>query len=121
MAACDLLGHKMSFWYVRNNSSRKIYFYSTNQYPDTLLPSTKKYVIPIKPNSEYTIDIPGVGDMGKEFSKFYTKDTMLIFFFDGYIVERYDWEIIRRDYMILERRVYSKQDLIKSDWRIVYP
>ena len=117
MTACvEIEGN---LWIIENRSSPKIYFNVSDQYPDTLLPQTNKYVVPLNPNSENVDRCSRKWEI--QFSREYPKDTMTIFFFDAYTIEKTDWDIVRRDYKILERRIYSKQDLIESDWRIVYP
>ena len=116
MTTCYYFGNPHEL-VIENRSSSKIFFYISNQYPDTLLPSSSKYVISIQPNSVYCIDNP----TQKTYPGLNRKDKMFIFFFDSDTIERYDWKIIREEYKILERRTSSMQDIINSEWRIVYP
>ncbi len=43
-----------------------------------------------------------------------------IFILDAEIVKKYSWEEIRRKNLILARVYYSRQDLEKQQWQIVY-
>jgi len=116
MTTCEYFGHPHGL-VIENRSSSKISFYISNQYPDTLLPSSSKYVISIQPDSLYYIDNP----KQKPYPNLNRKGNMFIFFFDSDTIECYDWKIIREEYKILERRTSSMQDIINSEWRIVYP
>ena len=104
MTTCDYFGHPHGLA-IENRSSNKIFFFISNQYPDTSLPSSSKYIFSIQPKSGYYFEDP----RKKPYPNIFLKDEMFIFFFDADTIERYDWDIIRCDYKILERRKYSKQ------------
>ena len=48
-------------------------------------------------------------------------DNILIFFFDADTIEYYNWDVIRENYKILERRMYSWNEITNSKLGIVYP
>ena len=112
--SCD----KADYFYVENRTDALIYYLFSSEYPDTIIP-TNRDIMPIKAHSVHDNVI--LTSWERNFSKCFPKDTMFIFFFDANTIEKNDWDVVRRDYMILERRMYSKQDIIKSNWRIVYP
>ena len=116
MVGCEIIGHPHDV-YIKNNSSKKIYFYISNKYPDTSLPLKSTYVKSISPNDGYSFDNP----YRKPYPNMYSNDNILIFFIDADVFEHHDWDVIRRDDKILERRMFSKQDLINNNWIIVYP
>lgn len=88
-------------------------------YPDTTLP--EKNPIPHKFNKEYHFSF-GEGNVHENtlFALFPT-DTMSVFFFDPDTLEKYEWEIIRKDYKILVRYDLSHPDLKLLKWCIFYP
>lgn len=116
--ACTPMDREYSIL-IKNNTATPIYFYVSQRYPDTLLPQTKQYVKIIEAKNSKSLDNPHKWE--NNFSEVYPKDTLLIFFFNADTINRYDWEIIRKGYKIMERRAYSKEDLEKSNWIITYP
>ena len=115
MAGCEIFGTPMPFRVV-NRSSNKIYFYISNKYPDTSLPLTNKNVFSIKPNSGYFFEDP----RRKPYPNLYSNNDMLIFFFNADTIEHYNWDVIRNDNKILERRMFSQED-IRKNRGIFYP
>jgi hypothetical protein len=118
LLACTPMDREYSIL-IKNNTSVSIFFYVSQDYPDTLLPQTKQYVKIIETNNTKSFDNPHKWE--DDFSTIYPKDTLLIFFFNADTINRYDWETIRKGYKIMERRAYSKGDLEKSNWTITYP
>ena len=51
----------------------------------------------------------------------YENDTVMIFIFDGDVIGNVDWEIVKKDYLILQRYDLSLQDLQKLNWKVDYP
>jgi len=43
------------------------------------------------------------------------------FVLDAEVVEKYSWDSIRDNYVILKRYDFTEQDMIANDWTIVYP
>ena len=88
-------------------------------YPDTLLPTTNKYIVSeIKSGSRY------IYDSGIEWVEIYSKlpkDTMSVFIFHTDTLKKYSWEEVRTGYKILKRYDLSLEDLKKSNYTIVYP
>jgi len=111
---------KRQYIQVKNNSTQSIYFYMNNHYPDTLLPESNQFVF-IVGNGSVKQAWEVSGTLEKEFSRDFPHDTLLIFFFLSSTINNYDWETIRKDYKILERRSYSQSDLEKLNWIINYP
>ena len=114
IAACDYFGHPIDLC-ISNRSSNKIYFYVSNKYPDTSLPLKGTYVKSIQPNKGYCFD----NIFHKPYPNLRKTDKILIFFFDADTIEYYHWDVIRENYKILAKRVYSWDDIINKG--IVYP
>lgn len=104
---------------INNKYNASIYYYLNLTFPDTLLPIENKYIIKINKSSFDVLD--SEEPWSKKFSKIFPKDTLQIFFFNADTIAKYDWEYIRKNYKIMERRVYSKSDLEKNNWQINYP
>ncbi len=47
--------------------------------------------------------------------------TLSFFVLDAEVVEKYSWDSIRDNYVILKRYDYTEADMIANDWTIVYP
>jgi hypothetical protein len=45
----------------------------------------------------------------------------MIFIFDGTTMDNTDWEVVKKDYLILQRYDLSLQDFQKLNWKIYYP
>jgi hypothetical protein len=107
---------------VYNNSGRPICECMSYFYPDTLLPYERRFsLIPIY--KSMVIDLcDSACDENTAFSWLsLPADTLSFFIFDYEIIERYDWQTIRDNYMILVRYDFSHADLKKLKWNIYYP
>jgi hypothetical protein len=88
-------------------------------YPDSL-PETNKYI---------TYDIskvlrPGYEHSYSSWEKYFRTlpyDTLSLFIFHTDTLNKYSWETIRDDYLILKRYDLSLEDLQASDFTITYP
>ena len=109
MATCVM--DRAYMLYVENKSDKPIYFCLSRDYHDTVLHEKKNeylfFLRFIKAHDYTQFNNPNQWE--KDFSFYFPKDTLLIFFFRD------------KGNTILERRIYSKQDLQNSGWRIVYP
>jgi hypothetical protein len=104
---------------IENNSDSSVYFIESSTYPDTTLPQSNEYLTEIKSHNFERFGSTEPWD--EEFSNRYPKDTMILFFISSNVIKNISWDIIRINYDILERRIFSKQDLEKTDWTITYP
>jgi len=105
--------------WIKNNSNKDVYFFETNMYPDTLLPNTNINVVFLKKG-----DKEGIGSThpwDETFSAQFPSDTLLIYYFDSDTISKYSWEEIRSKHKILRKNLYSKQDLMNTNWTITYP
>ncbi len=88
-------------------------------YPDTTLPQTGRYIPKeIRPNSRFYKDS---GLKWKEVYAQLAQDTMSVFIFHTDTLNKYPWEKIRDDYMILKRYDLSLEDLERCDYLLTYP
>lgn len=117
LTSCLPVDKRYPIW-IKNNTNNGIYFF-VNNYIDTLLPQTDKYVILINANDKISIDSNQPWE--EVFSAEYPKDTLQIFYFNVDSINKYDWNTIRNEYMVMDRRVYSKTYLLNNNWTIIYP
>ncbi len=103
---------------VFNNSALNIAALLSYQYPDTTVPEnndrlgglllgTYRYFDSKKPWEKVFEELP--------------KDTLSIFFFNVDTFSTYDWQVIRKEYKVLERYDLSLQDLQNSNFSVTYP
>jgi len=114
---CDPDNRKMK---IINNSSSGIYYNDSYMYPDTTLriddnPSSLSRLL-LSPGE--TVSNPRRGSWEGVFENI---DTLMIFIFDEATVKTVPWDTIRKNYMILKRYDLSYEDLVKMEWRVVYP
>ena len=105
--------HKRYEYYMYNNADYDIFFgygfeYATYIYPDTLFDILHNYRL-IKSHS-LNVDYPGE-PLEEIISLTTPRDTVSIFYFHADTINKYPWEIIRRDYKILRRYDLSPQDI----------
>ena len=117
VSSCLPTDKRYSIW-INNNLDEEVYFVVSN-YSDTLLPQTNKYVNLINANDRMSIDSDQPWE--EVFSINYPKDTLQVFYFNVDTINEYNWDIIRDEYKIISRRVYSKEYLINNNWTITYP
>lgn len=117
VTSCLPTDKRYSIW-IKNNSDEEVYFVVSN-YSDTLLPQTNKYVNLINANDRMSIDSDQPWE--EVFSINYPKDTLQVFYFNVDTINEYNWDIIRDEYKIISRSVYSKDYLIHTNWTITYP
>lgn len=108
-------------FYLKNDGSKDIYFNIVYSYPDTLLPETLNYVFLVKAGEKQLMTASTHKLSAKEFAKYFPSDTLCIIFFSADTLNTYNWDIVRNEYKILERREYSYQDLENTSWTITYP
>ena len=126
--ACDFLEDTFfEKWYpldIQNNYNKEIFvsigcdrFWSTS-YPDTILPSTKPYLISVSPNDYVEIDS---GKKWEDIAKKQPEGKLSIYFFDSDTIEFYDWAQIKEGNKVMKRIDVSAEDLINMNWTITYP
>ena len=122
LTSCDpwfLVGDYV-LW-IENKGDSKVCFLLNYDYPDTLLPQSKKHVQTLS-TGRRTHLVCSKQEWKDSFSEHFPSDTLHIFFFDPDTINAYDWETIVSDYKVMESRVYSRQDLEDCGWNtITYP
>lgn len=102
--------------YIRNNSTKTIYFSVSQLYPDTTLKMVNspksllsRKVVPNEKGSIFAYATIGNSGIGQ------------IFIFDSDIFETEPWDSIVSNYMVLKRYQFNQLDLEKINWTITYP
>lgn len=116
-ASCEKLVDHGYIIKIQNNSNDTVQFYESYSYPDTLIDITKPRLKMVYP-SKYT-SLESKKDWDEVLVS--PKDTISIFILSKDTVDKYNWDIIRRDYNILKRYDLSFDDLEKRSWTITYP
>ncbi len=111
---------------IANKTSNKLYVYcdaTSPQVKDTIIVKTTNHrgiLEEVRAKGEYKIYIfPDSWE-----SAFQLKDTIRIFVFHADTVDKYPWEVIRKEYKILKRYDLTKKDvdIIKQNGNtLVYP
>ncbi|NGF57657.1 hypothetical protein G5B35_24150 [Parapusillimonas sp. SGNA-6] len=124
------MDYKYPLW-LTNSSEQEIMIYINNNgtvldpiYPDTTITKSIKHIS--KPIPQDFIIRPGEKEIFVESSGPWEEkrrgiDTLSLVIFSVDTLEKYPWEIIREDYMILQRYDLSMSDLRKLDYSIAYP
>lgn len=122
---CEKTMEKRYAIYLENKSTHSIGCYLGlggdygTMYPDTTLPSDNQYVINgIKEGTRYIYDS---GIKWEEIFEKLPQDTLSVFIFHTDTLNKYTWEKVRDDYMILKRYDMSLEDLESLNWTITYP
>src|SRR5690606_31507629 len=90
-------------------------------YPDTILWGNGIIGYPTKiypHNKQYFDELRGKG--GVEDIQ-YLGDTLSFVIFDIDTLEKYSWDIVKKNYMVLQRHDLSIYDLQKLDYTLYYP
>jgi hypothetical protein len=110
-----------------NNTEKIIYVESAYEYPDTLayrfnpnpiLDPTHSEVLP---NEENTQVLWSRDCIELAFKDLIPSDTLMVFIFDGQVLENTPWDTIISNYLVLKRYDLSLQDLEQMNWTVEYP
>lgn len=108
--------------YLRNNSDQRVQFWTNrtgeNEYPDTLL-YHKPTGVTIPSNEK--VDVAGGSISWEKIYQQVKTDTISFFIYNADTLDRYEWNIIKENYMILQRYDLSIYDLQKLDYTLYYP
>jgi len=108
--------------YLNNQSDRRIQLWTPNAgevgYPDTNLHELPRGVI-VHPNKK--LDVAGGGISWEKIYKSERRDTLSFFLFDVDTLEKYSWDIVKKNYMVLQRYDLSIYDLQKLNYTLYYP
>ena len=110
-SACDKRAGYV--YYMYNNTNYDIFagyglFYATYLYPDTSFEQLHNYEL----ITSYSFNAHYVGEpLDETIKQRMPRDTVSIFYFHADTVNKYPWEIIQRDYKILQRYDLSSQDI----------
>ena len=113
----ELVDHVYSIS-VKNNMNRPFNFLVSYQYPDTLIPDNYNDIKSLYPNGETRYDRK---EKWENIFNELPADTLSIYFIDRDTLKNFEWDIIRRDYMISKRYDLSLQDLERLNYTISYP
>lgn len=102
---------------IRNKSAHTISVYADYILPDTSLPQYKPWLKTIAPDNFKDIYDNDVGD--KEFKRL-DDERLTIFVLSKDTLDKYSWDTIRENYMILKRYEILSKDL-ESYASITYP
>lgn len=109
---------------VRNNSSERIYYwysadYSTNHYPDTILPTTK----PVHFGSVAPKSMAGVSGYDPNYSAIFSalpEGLLSIYFFDEPAENQEEWEDLKSNNFLLRKDV-TYDELKSNNYIIEFP
>jgi hypothetical protein len=115
-SSCHKEEHR--YIYLKNNSSKSIYYGISYSYPDTSLQKIE--------------DVPGRnGNISHEIisgdqetllaADFAVNSTMQLFIFNADVIEKNTWDSIVTHHMVLKRYQYTESDMGKANWTITYP
>lgn len=123
--ACEKVPAKRYAIYLQNQSPETIGCYFAlggnfgTKYPDTLLPSSNRYLIDgIKPMNRHIYDSR---IKWEDIFPQLPADTLSIFIFDSDTLASYDWDAVRERYKILKRYDLSFEDLERLNRKIIFP
>lgn len=119
----SLIEKKYSIKFVnKSNFAICPYFdrpYSNYLYPDTSSISNQKpYIVNITTGKYFYYDFGGKYEQVYQYAKSYT---LSFFIFNTDTLNKYPWDTIRLNYMILQRYDLSLQDLQNRNFEIEYP
>jgi hypothetical protein len=103
-----------------NNEKNAIYYCISYNYPDTIIPVSSE-LLRIIESKETQRAVSSTHPLDEFFSGRFSSDTLLIFYFNTDTINKYTWNEIRDEHKIIRKNLYSKQDLIDSNWTITYP
>jgi hypothetical protein len=104
--------------YVKNDSSKQVYFGLSYSYPDTSL--IKIGFFPGQNGSVANKIKPGKQDFMRA-SNFVYNPTMQLFIFDADVIENEPKDSIVAHYKVLKRYQFTESDIEKVNWTITYP
>lgn len=112
-----------------NKSSKAVYIESSGGFPDTLSfknefpnPALNPDLFRIDPNSENDRGLWRRDCYELAFnSVIIPSDTLMVFVFDGQILETTPWDSVKANYLVLRRYDLSLEDLRRLNWTIIYP
>jgi hypothetical protein len=97
--------------YIKNNSSKAIYYRLSFAFPDTTL----------KESDPNNYKINSGEQVSTSASSFIYNTTMQMFILDAAVVETVPWDSIVLHHQILTRYQFTEQFLESRNWTITYP
>jgi hypothetical protein len=112
---------------VQNLSDKNIYVEYVSGYPDTnafanepspaIYPERNK-VLSGQPN---LLALQSRNCWEDNFKSFVTSDTLMVYIFDGQVLDSLPWDSVKAKNLILKRYDLSLQDIHQMHWSITYP
>lgn len=106
------------YFKINNNANHWISYYVDESYPDTVIKLTKPTIKTVPPNSSFKES--DWGTWGERFDNI-EGNKISVYVIHTDTLNKYTWEKVRDDYMILKRYDLSLDDLKESDFTITYP
>jgi hypothetical protein len=120
LGSCEKLMPGRQAIYVRNNSSRTIYYYAEYILPDTMLSVNKpRWLKEVAPGGIREFYDSEVND--KEFKRLDSGERITVFILDKTTVNTYKWEYIRENNMILKRYEFNEEERKAMGGKVIYP
>jgi hypothetical protein len=109
---------KRVFIYLKNNSSKPIYYGTSNYYPDTNIQK-----IDFIPGYEGNISHKVLCNEEVRLPPLFDDDsnTAQVFIFDADVIEKNPWDSIIAHNLVLKRYQITEKDMERMDWTITYP
>ncbi len=114
---------------IVNEFENSIYVRHSFIYPDTVdfytpFSKTDAHIFKVLPNDKSDIPLFMGRDCWEVLIKdkgLVSSDTLMIYVFDGELIENISWDIISSEYKVLRRYDVSLEDLQRLNWTITYP
>ena len=114
---------------IVNEFENSIYVSHSFIYPDTVdfytpFPKIDTHLNKVFPNDKSDIPLFIGRDCWEVLIKdkeLVSSDTLMIYVFDGELIENISWDIISSEYKVLRRYDVSLEDLQRLNWTITYP
>jgi hypothetical protein len=107
---------EQTFFTITNNTNHSISYYVGTLYPDTFIVQNKPTLRTIQPVSSFKDS-----DWGTWEERFSKIEKLSVFIFHTDTLNKYTWEEVRDNYMILKRYDLSLDDLKQCNFTVTYP
>ncbi len=118
LKACEFPGDTQHYFTINNNTNHVISYYISETYPDTSIIETQPILKLVQPNSSRKES--SWGTWNERFEQI-NEGKISIFIFHSDTLNKYSWDKIRSEYMVLKRFDLSLEDLKQNNFTINYP
>lgn len=109
---------------VINNSNITVFCDLQFNFPDTALHlagDNTSFGIVVNSSSDGAFPMPGAGRWEAEINSRNPNSTVSFFFISNDTLNKYGWEVIRQNYLILARKEMNTADLKNNQWTVSFP